>query len=742
MPHDAAVPSLSFGQWLKRRAPVELACAAIVSLMNVATGISCAALLFQGPLEPYMAIGIGSGIVSSAILPIAMAMGSSMRFSICGPSSISAAITALMITDLLARHHAEGPEMVRIAWVVIVFSSVVTGGSLILLGWLKLGKFFYYLPYPVTGGFLAASGWLLCRGSLTVMTGSVVKWGFWNDLGREGKWVQLAAGIGLAMVLWLATTLFRHGLILPILLVVGTILIDIAVLGTGESYVQAQTDGWFLPNFSLRDATQLWTMWGDPEIFPLAAETFFNSSNHLFALLAVVVLLVVLGSSGVEIETEQEANLDRELQVSGVANLAAGAAGGIVGMIGIVFSALTYRLAGDQRRTGIFSGILCMIVLFLAAPVIGVFPKPVMGGLLFYLGFDLLYKWTVKAFPRLSLFESSLILAILAMVAFTSYLQGIALGIVIACLLFVYKYSQIPVVHQVVYGDMHQSNVERPLSHRLFLHQNGRKIEVNFLHGYLFFGTANQLLERVHEKLDNPNEEERPRFLLFDMRMVPGIDSSAAYSMSRLKALAAEHDVTTIFTRMEANVLKSAVQFGLICDQDETCKHIGELDSALQWCEDQLLGDFRAESLKIKEAPPSEDFDRPEILERFSPYLERIEVKAKTMIFAEGDAPLAMYFLEEGRLSVWGETPEGQRFRRQVLGPGAVVGEMGLILNQPRSATVYAEEKAVLHRLTRDVFQKMMQEEPERSLPLVRFVSRQIADRLATANQELSVFYW
>jgi MFS superfamily sulfate permease-like transporter len=53
----------------------------------------------------------------------------------------------------------------------IVLSTFLTGAFLYLVGRFRMGRWIRFIPYPVIGGFLAGTGWLLARGSFKVMCG-------------------------------------------------------------------------------------------------------------------------------------------------------------------------------------------------------------------------------------------------------------------------------------------------------------------------------------------------------------------------------------------------------------------------------------------------------------------------------------------------------------------------------------------------------------------------------------------
>lgn len=104
-------------------------------------------------------------------------------------------------------------------------------------------------------------------------------------------------------------------------------------------------------------------------------------------------------------------------------------------------------------------------------------------------------------------------------------------------------------------------------------------------------------------------------------------------------------------------------------------------------------------------------------------------VRAGETVMREGEAGDEAYLVERGALQV---ARGGVHLAE--LGPGDWVGEMSLLLDQPRSATVSAATDAQLRRVTRDSFGRLLAEDPERTQELLRQLARRVremSDRLA-----------
>jgi SulP family sulfate permease len=71
------------------------------------------------------------------------------------------------------------------------------------------------------------------------------------------------------------------------------------------------------------------------------------------------------------------------------------------------------------------------------------------------------------------------------------------------------------------------------------------------------------------------------------------------------------------------------------------------------------------------------------------------------------------------------------------MGPGTVVGEIGLYLNVPRTATVIAETPCVVYRLSKDKIDLMRTRSPVTAAAFHQYMVCLLAERLADSNRTL-----
>lgn len=116
--------------------------------------------------------------------------------------------------------------------------------------------------------------------------------------------------------------------------------------------------------------------------------------------------------------------------------------------------------------------------------------------------------------------------------------------------------------------------------------------------------------------------------------------------------------------------------------------------------------------------------------------MRRGSFPAGTAIIAAEHPGQEVYFISEGTVKVTVDQSDGSSLILALLGPGAVVGEMGVIQRGHRSATVIALERTTLCWMYRDDFERCLRSFPEVNVRL----SAILAQRLRLANERLISF--
>ena len=120
----------------------------------------------------------------------------------------------------------------------------------------------------------------------------------------------------------------------------------------------------------------------------------------------------------------------------------------------------------------------------------------------------------------------------------------------------------------------------------------------------------------------------------------------------------------------------------------------------------------------------------------------RRSVPRGSVIMAEGDRVDSLYIVLSGRLKVMMGEADGKEVILSIIGPGEFFGEMGLIDDGPRSASVIAIEPCDLLSVTKRDFRKCMIESYDTAMTVMRVLVRRLraADRKIGSLAMLDVY--
>ena len=700
--------------------------------------ISLAALIFSGGLSRYLPAGIGILLVSSFLIGTIVSLGSAFKPVTAAAQDNTGVILAIIAAEI-QRRAAPSADILPTLIVAIATTSLATGVVFYLLGRFRLGKIVRFMPYPVVGGFLAGTGWLLVQGSLTVMSGFSVGLHDLGKLTEPDVLVRWLPGVGFGLVLAFVLRRFKHYLVLPGLLVGAFVAFFLTLKLTGLGLDGAGQKGLLLGPFPQGG---LWPPVGLGALSHVDASFFRDSAGNMGACVLLAVIAALLNASGLELATDQEVDHDRELRVHGVANLITGLVGGAPGYVMLSGSMLSYRAGARSRVAGVLAASACLLPLIAGTGVLGYFPKAVLGGLLFFLGFSFLLENVFDSFFRLPRGEYALVLFILTVVVTAGFLQGVGVGIVVSSFLFAINYARIDVVRHAISGAQLRSKAGRSATDESILRRAGAQTHVVQLQGYVFFGTAHNLLSRVKERVTQA-EAAKVRFVLLDFRHVHGLDASAVVSFTRMKRLAETHGVTLLFTELPDSVRAQLERGGCLEASGGVIRVFGDLDRGLQFCEDELL-------LATEDRPPTSEALRselssvvrdPRLVTRLLAYLERVEAEKGFDLFLAGDEATELFLVESGEVEAWLKLAGGRERRLRSMGPGTVVGESALYLGGRRSASVRTTQPSVLYRLSGAALERMTSEAPELAAAFHRFVAAMLADRMVSTTSAAQMLF-
>jgi len=111
---------------------------------------------------------------------------------------------------------------------------------------------------------------------------------------------------------------------------------------------------------------------------------------------------------------------------------------------------------------------------------------------------------------------------------------------------------------------------------------------------------------------------------------------------------------------------------------------------------------------------------------------ERITYEADQVLFRQGDVGDAAYIIVDGSAKVLVDTDRGE-IEVATLARNDFVGEIAILCDVPRTATVQATAQTVTLRINKDLFFRLVAEFPEMSVEIMR----ELASRLERTTQQL-----
>jgi SulP family sulfate permease len=710
-----------------------LTAALINAIILISVELSLAALIFSGDLQQFLPRGIGIMLMGTFIISIIISLTSSLAGMVGVPQDTPAALMALVAAGIAVTLKGREPEVIYSTVMgAIMFASLLTAILFILLGWFKASSFVRYIPYPVVGGFLAGTGYLLVKGAFGIMTDVPLTFAALPDLFSSQHVWRWLPGILFGLALYMILRRTNHFLILPGAILTATILFYAYIFLFGVSISQASASGWMLGPFPEGGLFKLFTLDNLAQVQWSAVFGHFDTYVTLFGL---SVISLLLNSSGLEVIYKKDVDLDRELISAGSATFIGGLFGSVVGYQTLGFSALAHRFNVNSRLVGVFTGLLCGLALFVGASVLSFFPKPVLGGILFMLGLSFMAEWLIDYYKLLPRMDYILIWVMLIIIQVFEFLQAIGVGIVIAAILFVISYGSVDVIKSVFSGDTFHSHVERSKRHKKFLVERGKQIHILRLQGYIFFGSIQRVLQNIRERI-SMKDIQHLKYLVLDFKGVTRLDSSAIFGMTRLKQLTETNNIIMTWTNLSDEVHGQMENGALIQNEDDTFSIQPTLEYGLEWCENKLLArEVKENKVDFVDSILSYMSHSFPGMDRVKKYIEPETVQAGEYLIRQGETSHDLLFIESGQMMVEFEAANGRKERLRSVQSGATVGEVAFYLGGPRTASVKAETASTVYRLTTKTLDKIQKEDPEVSALLHQWLGRLLAERLADNNR-------
>ena len=698
-------------------------------------------VLALAPLgDQFIPVGILAGLYSAIFIPLTILLLGDRHTLMYAPRSVVTFLLASVIAGSLAQAH--GPRTLVLVFLVIFLAGIFQA----LFGVLRLGNLIRYIPSPVMAGFQNAVAVLIFLSQLAPMLGAPRTLPILQVIEHPSLAQPLTCLVGVVtcLVIWLGPRAAPR--IPPIVLglVVGTgTYYGLAALGQraglgpiiGAIPAALPEPSYLLGFVSALTAGDLRPVW--PTV-ALAAAT----------LALIGSLDALLCAKTVESVTGARVPGNRLLWLLGVGNTVTACFGGIAGGINLGSTFTNFRAGGRTRASvAVTSALLLMTVVFLG-PVIGLVPRVVIAATLVVVSIQLLDRWSLQAVRRLlardfvywkAVALDLLVVVLVATVTIVyNLVAGVAVGMAVAVLFFLLRMSK-SVVRRTYRGDVVRSRRTRDPRLMELLSGEGRKSVTFELEGPIFFGTAEYLAVQVEAAL-----RQETSYVLLDLKRVNELDSTGARVIQQLHGRLAREGKRLLVSHAQDDPLLWSVMkdMGVAAALGRDAL-FADTDAALEWVEDQLIIGSRSGAALGDEVP----LDRLAVLagltaaerELVGRTLGRRVYQRGDIVIKEGDTDRSLFMISKGTASVK-VTLAGQAREKRLasFSPGAVFGEVALLDEEPRSATVTADEELVCYVLDEAHFGALTREHPSIAIKLLTNLSRELSRRLRKANAMIS----
>ena len=687
---------------------------AVVSVMAIASSVSCAAFLFSGSLAGGLGFGVAISMLSLAV-GVVFALRGGLKFTTAGPDATLTAVLAVGFAPVVA---ASGARAVPTVLAGIAITTAFVGLLLFAIGQARAARIVRYLPYPMIGGFSAASGLIALFGGVRMLAVTPLSLTTLPAVVLSVHGVEIAVGVLFAAVL-IVTTRRWGPVAMPAAIAAVLVLVVFVEVVLRLPFAELQNAGWFL-RVPPGGITFVWARAGEVDWRALGA-----AWPSLFAVGLIALTTQLVNTTGLELLARRDIDLDADLRVAGVTNVLGALAGAMATLQTISRSSLNYRLGTRDRLPGVVVALVGgALAVFASGPIISHLPTMIPAALLMYTGVVTARRWLLTERKRLAFVDFATVWAIVVLAIVFGFAVALVGGIVLCCVTFAVRYSRIDAIERRHSAATYHSSLQRPQREMDVLESYGANAQIYRLRGYVFFGMADplhrELLERIAGVIG-------PAWIIVDFAGVTGMDSSVAAAFQKVLHSVDAENVQVFFSGMRPEI---AALWNALGEGDTHALMFDDLDLALEWCENEMLHLFDSYS---DVTPAFSTWIAQEVGEDLAPLLlaqlERVEIDTGEALFLAGDEGGRMFFIESGRVAVIAGEEPPRRVRS--LGPQTIVGEVGLYRHMRHESSAIAESRTVAHVLTRDALDIVEMTDPQLTVWFHAAIVRTLADRLS-----------
>nr|WP_302946365.1 sulfate permease [uncultured Prevotella sp.] len=516
--------------------------------------------------------GIIVGIVA---LPLAIAFG--IASGVTPEKGIITAIISGFIISLLGGSKVQigGPTG---AFIVIIYgiiqkygieglmiATVMAGVFLLLFGLLKLGTIIKYIPYPIVVGFTSGIAVTIFTTQIKDLFGLTIesvpsdfieKWGCYiSHFSTADLWCSI---VGILSVVIIALTPKVSKKIPGSLVAIIVMTVAALILKNYFGVTTIETIGdRFSVSSAIPDAHMPAMTWDTIKSLVAPALT-IAVLGAIESLLSATVADGVIGAHH---------NSNTELVAQGLANIASPIFGGIPATGAIARTMTNINNGGKTPVSGIVHAIVLLLIFLFFMPLAKYIPMACLAGVLVIVSYGMSGWRSFLALMKNPKSDVTVLLITFFLTIIFDLTVAIEVGLIIACLLFMKRVSEITDVKAVTDEINEESDMIKDNAEHLTIPEG---VEVYEINGPYFFGAGNKFEEVMAAFGD------RPKVRIIRMRKVPFVDSTGIHNLTNLCEMSHNEGIEVVLSGVCEKVHKQLekARFYDILGSKNICSHI------------------------------------------------------------------------------------------------------------------------------------------------------------------------
>ena len=585
-----------------------------------------------------LAFGVSSGLGPSAGLYGAIfisffaALFGGTNTQVSGPTAPMTAVSMVVIAGIIATF--DGDVSQALPAILTVF---LLGGLMqVALGFIGLGEYIKYIPYPVVSGFMTAIGIIILLTQILPSVGyypkedveyveqfkpyaeeiildKILKEEVGEDilvLENFKETINRAEHITSAQVLKESQTLASSnasGVIgalkvlpralkninwLEFLLALGTIFIIYGFKRITTAVPSTLVALLLMSGIAVGFGLDYRSIEKIPSGFPIPNVEIFTSFSlgnitpYIFTALTLALLGAIdslLTSVIADNMTKTKHQPNKELIGQGIGNSIAAIFGGIPGAGATIRTVVNINAGGKTRLSGMIAGVLLLIIMMALGPVASRIPAAVLAGILITVGIGVMDYKGLKAIPYMPRAEVIIMLVVLVLSSVWNLVYAVGIGLVLASLMFMKKMGDLTAER----SNVKSLEEEESWPDELDFPQNLKeKVFIKHIKGSLFFGSTNDFQELSQQIPTSAS------CVIIRMGRMQYMDQSGLYAMEDVLVDLVKNDIKVLLVNIIEQPLYMLERIDIIPDLIPREQIFDNFKDCMNWVEENIRSDF------------------------------------------------------------------------------------------------------------------------------------------------------